>query len=174
MNKIYYKFYIDFNEIDEMQKNEFWNYIFSITDVFSLRFPKNYKSEEEYDDYLNRNADLISNCHKNLLKVYKSNNYFGNTYGGNSSNIYVCKLTGYMRNYIMKNNNIYLWEEPNYPEDLCLIKGSRLVFYSCSHEFESHLYLDETQINNMPSKIKQYITNSVRFKFRESELPKML
>ena len=173
MKKDYYKFYINIEEFDELQIKVFWNYMFSITDTFSFRFPNNYKSKNEYNEYLNNNIDLINNCNKSIVKNYESNHYFGNTYGGNPSHIYLCRLTTFIKRYIINHSNLYLWEEPDFPEDLCLLEDNRIVLYSCSHEFEINLYLDQTQINHLPPIIKANINNGICYKYQENELPKI-
>lgn len=51
-------------------------------------------------------------------------------------------------------NNLYAWLQPKLPEDLCLIRSDQDPWLvTISHEQDSYLYLSESELNELLSKM---------------------
>ncbi len=172
MNPKYYKIYFDFQELSNGIIQPFYNYLFSVSNSFAFRLPKDYTSDKDYCEYVDRINDLITKNRLSIVRKFKANSYFDDQYGGGQFYIYVGKLNNYARQFIINNDNIYYWSKPDFPEDLCLLNNNRIVMSVCSHEEYSCLYLTKEQIEQLSATTNIDFQQNFTKKISSLEIPK--
>lgn len=120
----------------------FIDYMISNSDSFSLVYFK-YKENE-------KTRNTVKEI-KNLLAPYKIYSYNGNQWPGTvtlNQNNHIYKIILYKtepkcKEVLLKVDNIYDWDYPSYPMDLCFYKDGYAWFASCAHEHFANLFLED-------------------------------
>ena len=134
------KYYLeDLNSKEQYCK--FINYMVKNSDKFSLVYFK-YSENEKVKSTAKEMGKL--------LKPYKIFSYNGNQWPStvtlNENNhiykIYLYKVAPGVEEILTKPNNLFDWDYPNLPMDLCFYKDGYSWFASSSHEHYASIYLE--------------------------------
>ncbi len=179
-----YKIYINLNALSCEEFNTFWDYVFSITDSFSLRFPNingdNFDASKIYsfsnkiapDSLFGYNKKLncfIMNCNNSIIKKSYTNRYIYDKYQ-EPSLVLLCRTTASLKKEIRLNPNLFNWLAPDFPEDLSFFNKGNVVLYICSHEEIGCLYINEKQMEELNRTNKDLLENSFKKRISESEI----
>ena len=120
----------------------FIDYMISNSDSFSLVYFK-YKENEKTKNTVKKIKKLLA-----PYKIYSCN---GNQWPGTETlnqNSHIYKIILYKsepkcKEVLLKVDNIYDWNYPYYPMDLCFYKDGYAWFVSCAHERFANLILED-------------------------------
>lgn len=123
---------------------EFIDYMLSNSDYFSLVYFK-YKSKEKYTETVKEIRDLLR-FYK--VSAYKSNNMPSMITLNMNNHIYetvIYKADIGTKTALLKVNDIFDWDYPEYPMDLCFFKDGYAWVITSAHEKDALIYTDNNK-----------------------------
>lgn len=134
-------------------KDLFYDYVFENCDKASVCFPNfrqkngttSIRMNKDFEEYMAKNEDIVREISPHILRRYLSKSYFVMKYR-HVCDIYVFNLFKEFKRKLRNTPNLFDWQYPNLPEDICFFRKNSLKCWLQVIAHENYAYIfDETE-----------------------------